>query len=93
MRILNKSGEFIVKFNGKDYTIPTGEAEINFAPLVRHIVNRKAIWGRDIEVISEEQPEVVKKPAVEAIKKEKSGSTKKASVGASMDTLPKKDVE
>ena len=93
MKVVNNSEEFKLMFNGKEYTIPKGEFEVINKDLVNHLLARSKFWKKDVKVIEESQPETIKKIDIQPLAESVVKKVTPVFSGASMDTLPKKQVE
>lgn len=74
MKLENKGGEFELKWDGRDFTIPKGKFEVNDEAFGRFIETKAKQWGKDVRIIEDKAPKVIKKeikkieePTVESV--------------------------
>jgi len=82
MKLYNNGEAFVIKFNGDEYTIPSGEFETKSDGLIQHIRIKAIKWGKSItedaieekieitvpeKIVVEAVAEVKEEPKVEAV--------------------------
>lgn len=87
MKLINSSEQFVVKFNGSEYTIPKGEFEVINERLGSHIISKSHKWNKDVRQVSSQSIDIIQPVAK---KEEIKAPIEQTFSGASMDTVPKK---